>query len=158
MPGTAVAFRLTRRDGSRKVVVKMLDENGTQTKTLFGTVAQLADAWRELYRQEMARRGFPWHLTAVGDLLDHLPAAGISQAALTASTGLTKQAVQQSLDQLEHHGVLRREPDPADKRARRIVGTELGLRNLGERQTVLDSIEARARESLGKKPFKALKK
>ena len=149
-------FRLTT-SRHQPIVVKMLDET-LPPRTLFTAVSNLAAAWRQHYRDEMARRGFPWHLTAVGDLLDHLPAAGISQAALTASTGLTKQAVQQSLDQLEHHGVLRREPDPADKRARRIVVTELGLRNLGERQAVLDSIEARARESLGKKPFKALKK
>ena len=136
----------------------MLDENGTSSKTLFGTVAQLADAWRGRYRQEMARRGFPWHLSAVGDLLDHLPAEGTSQASLTASTSLTKQAVQQSLDQLETHGVLRREPDPADKRARRIVLTELGLRNLSERQAVLAEIENSAKAALGKKGAKKLRK
>jgi DNA-binding MarR family transcriptional regulator len=135
----------------------MLDET-PPSRTLFAAVSHLAAAWRQHYRDDMARRGFPWHLTAVGDLLDHLPPAGISQAALTAATGLTKQAVQQSLDQLEQHGVIRREPDPADRRARRIVVTELGLRNLSERQAVLEGIEARAREALGKKPFKALKK
>ena len=135
----------------------MLDEP-SHAKTLFAAVSHLAAAWRQHYRDEMARRGFPWHLTAVGDLLDHLPATGISQATLTAATGLTKQAVQQSLDQLEQHGVIRREPDPADKRARRIVVTELGLRNLSERRAVLEAIEERARDALGKKPFKALKK
>ena len=136
----------------------MLDENGTSSKTLFGTLAQLATAWRDRYRQEMARRGFPWHLSAVGDLLDHLPAEGTSQAALTASTGLTKQAVQQSLDQLEKHGVLRREPDPTDKRARRVVLTELGLRNLKERQVVLAEIEDNAKAALGKKGARKLRK
>ena len=136
----------------------MLDENGTASKTLFGTVTQLAAAWRDRYRQEMARRGFPWHLSAVGELLDHLPAEGTSQAALTASTGLTKQAVQQSLDQLEKHGVLRREADPTDKRARRIVLTELGLRNLSERLAVLAEIEDNAKAALGKKGAKKLRK
>lgn len=136
----------------------MLDENSLQAKTLFGTVAQLAEAWRDRYRLEMAKRGFPWHLSAVGDLLDHLPPEGMSQAALTTSTGLTKQAVQQSLDQLEKHGVLRRETDPADKRARRIVLTELGLRNLSERQAVLEAIEESARAVLGKKGSKKLRK
>ena len=136
----------------------MLDESSDQTKTLLAITTHLATAWRDQYRQEMARRGYPWHLTAVGDLLDHLPADGISQAALTAATGMTKQAVQQLLDQLETHGVLKRETDAADKRARRIVLTELGLRNLADRQAVLAEIEAQARETLGKKPFKKLKK
>ena len=136
----------------------MLDDNGTQPKTLFGTVAQLANVWRDRYRREMARRGFPWHLTAVGDLLDHLPAEGVLQAALAPSTGLTKQAVKQSLDQLEKHGVLRRESDPIDKRAKRIVLTELGRRNLSERQAVLAEIEESAKAALGKKGARKLRK
>jgi DNA-binding MarR family transcriptional regulator len=139
-------------------LVKMLDENAHTAKTLFGAVTRLAAAWRDRYRQEMARRGFPWHLNAAGDLLDHLPPEGISQAALAAAAGLTKQAVQQSLDQLEAHGVIRRDPDPADRRARRIVLTELGLRNLGERRAVLAEIEATARVTLGKKTARQLRK
>ena len=150
-------FRLTR-NGVSTNLVKMLDENRAKAKTLFSTVSQLATAWRDRYRQEMARRGFPWHLTAVGDLLDHLPPEGLAQAALASSTGLTKQAVQQSLDQLEKHGVLRRETDPADKRGRRIVLTELGLRNLSERLAVLAEIEASARTALGKKGARKLRK
>ena len=136
----------------------MLDESPDRTKTLFSTILHLAGAWRDQYRQEMARRGYPWHLTAVGDLLDHLSPAGALQASLATSTGLTKQAVQQSLDQLEKHGVLRRESDPIDKRAKRIVLTELGLRNLSERQAVLDEIEASAKTALGKKGAKKLRK
>ena len=46
-----------------------------------------------------------------------------SQTALTAASGLTKQAVQQLLDQLETQGVLTRVPDPADRRAKRIALT-----------------------------------
>jgi DNA-binding MarR family transcriptional regulator len=151
VPSLTIGFR-------RLTLVKMLDETPPIAKTLFAAVAHLSTAWRQHYREEMARRGFPWHLTAVGDLLDHLPATGMSQSALSAATGLTKQAVQQSLDQLETHGVLGREPDPQDKRARRIVLTELGHRNLEQRKAVLDAIEDDARRALGKKSFKALKK
>jgi DNA-binding MarR family transcriptional regulator len=153
----AAAFRLTH-DRPATNLVKMLDESERATKTLFGAVARLAAAWRERYRREMARRGFPWHLGAAGDLLDHLPPEGISQAALATTTGLTKQAVQQSLDQLEAYGVIRRNPDPADKRARRIVLTPLGLRNLVERRAVLAEIEAAARVALGKKAARQLRR
>ena len=134
----------------------MLDEPADHT--LFAEVSALADAWRDGYRAEMARRGFPWHLTAGGGLLDHLGAAGASQSVLTASTGLTKQAVQQLLDQLEAQGVVRREADPKDKRAKLVFLTEIGLRDLTERQAVLDEIEAKSRELLGKKLFKKLRK
>ena len=151
------AFRLTR--GHRPAtLVKMLDEKASASKSLFVAVSRLAESWRDSYRREMARRGFPWHLTALGDLLDHLPAEGALQSSLAARTGLSKQAVQQSLDQLEQHGVLRREVDPSDKRVRHIVFTELGLRNLAERQAVLAEIEAGARSALGKKGAKRLRK
>ena len=148
---------MTRR-GAAANLVKMLDETSPDAKTLFGAVARLAAAWQDRYRRRMAERGYPWHLGAAGDLLGHLPPAGISQAALTVTTGLTKQAVQQSLDQLEKHGVIRHDTDPADKRARRVVLTELGLRNLAERKAVLAEIEDKARAALGKKTARKLRK
>lgn len=146
------------RGAPAATLVKMLDESAQAGKSLFSAVSRLAESWRLHYRQEMARRGFAWHLTAIGDLLDHLPPEGAPQAVLAARTGLSKQAVQQGLDQLERHGVLRREVDPGDKRLRYIVFTELGLRNLAERQAVLAEIEAGARAALGKKGAKALRK
>jgi DNA-binding MarR family transcriptional regulator len=153
----APAFRLTH-EARLATLVKMLDETPRPRKTLFNAVSRLAETWHTRYRQEMARRGFPWHLTAVGDLLDHLPPEGALQSSLATRTGLSKQAVQQSLDQLEQHGVIRREIDPLDKRVRHIVFTELGLRNLHERQAVLDEIEASARSALGKATAKRLRK
>ncbi len=134
----------------------MLDE--PPDNTLFAEILALAEAWRTGYRAELARRGFPWHLTAGGQLLEHLLASGMSQSALTAASGLTKQAVQQLLDQLEKQGVVRRDADPSDKRAKLVVLTELGQRDLAERQAVLDELEARSREALGKKTFKKLRK
>ncbi len=136
----------------------MLDDHAHDTKSLFAAIARLAGLWRERYRRQMAQLGYPWHLGAAGDLLDHLPPEGASQAALTASTGLTKQAVQQLLDQLEAHGVVRRDPDPSDKRARRIVPTQLGLRNLQARREVLAEIEQEARTALGRKAARRLRK
>jgi DNA-binding MarR family transcriptional regulator len=109
-------------------------------------------------RQEMAARGYPWHLGARGDVLAHLGPSGISQTALTERMGLSKQAVQQLLDLLEADGVLRRDPDPADKRARRVVLTDLGLTDFAERNKVKRAIEADYRNRLGDKLFNKLEK
>jgi DNA-binding MarR family transcriptional regulator len=114
--------------------------------------------WRRRHSEEMATRGFPWHLGARGEVLAHLGPSGISQAQLTERMGLTKQAVQQLLDLLETDGVLVREPDPGDKRARRIVLTDLGLRDYAERTKVKRLIEAEYKERLGKKLFAKLQK
>jgi DNA-binding MarR family transcriptional regulator len=90
--------------------------------------------------------------------LAHLGPSGISQAALAERMGLSKQAVQQLLDLLEADGVVAREPDPADKRARRVVLTELGLKDFAERNKVKRAIEADYCKRLGDKLFDNLEK
>jgi len=119
---------------------------------------QAATEWRHSFRSEMAARGYPWHLNASGEVLAHLGPSGVSQTALTERMGLSKQAVQQLLDQLEADGVVRRETDPADKRAKRVVLTDLGLRDFAERNRVKREIEERYRDKLGKKLFAKLEK
>lgn len=114
--------------------------------------------WRIRLRHEMTARGFPWHGEARGDVLTHLGEAGASQASLTARMGFSKQAVQQLIDQLVADGVVQRLPDPNDKRARRVVLTELGLRDLAERGRVKRAIEADYRLKLGDKRYKRLEK
>jgi DNA-binding MarR family transcriptional regulator len=116
-----------------------------------------ADA-RRAFRNDMADRGFPWHLNASGEVVAHLPPAGLSQAELVISMGLSKQAVQQLLDQLEAAGVVRREIDPADRRARWVMLTELGLRDRDAQHAALAALEDGIRDRLGKKLFGKLEK
>lgn len=106
---------------------------------------------RSDFRRQMAAEGFAWHLNASGEVLSHIPRDGISQSQLTQSMGLSKQAVQQLLDQLEAAGVVRREADETDRRARKIVLTETGLRDLAAQKAVRRHLEDIARERLGKK-------
>lgn len=128
------------------------------TDDLVSRLTHVAASTRGAFRAEMARAGFAWHLNASGEVLSHIPRQGISQAALTQSMGLSKQAVQQLLDQLEAAGVVRRETDPSDRRARRIVLTELGLRDIATQKQVLNAIGERARDRLGKKLLGKLEK
>lgn len=108
-----------------------------------------ATAWRTRFREEMARRGYPWHLGAAGEVLAHLGPSGISQAVLAQRMGMSKQAVQQLVDRLEAQGVVARVDEPADRRARRVVLTALGLEDFAERNRVKRAIEADYREQLG---------
>lgn len=137
----------------------MLDDYDLKLLDHIGIALHRAAAdWRATFRAEMAVRGFPWHMAASGEVLAHLGPSGIAQTELTARMGLSKQAVQQLLDQLETDGVVRRESDPADKRAKRVVLTELGLADFAERNRVKQQIEERYRDKLGKKLFGKLEK
>ena len=141
-------------------MVKSLDDNDELATIDHIGVAlwRAAQDWRRRASEEMAARGYPWHLGARGEVLAHLGPSGISQAMLTERMGLTKQAVQQLLDLLETDGVIARRPDPLDKRARRIALTELGLRDYAERTRVKRMIEADYKRRLGKKLFGKLEK
>jgi DNA-binding MarR family transcriptional regulator len=57
----------------------------------------------------------------------HLPLEGARLTELAARAGMTKQAMGALVDQCEAWGLVRREPDPRDARARRIVFTATGL-------------------------------
>lgn len=112
-----------------------------------------AEHWRHLSAEELAARGYPWHREARGMVLAHLGPSGRSQTQLTTALRMSKQAVQQLVDQLEKDGVVRRVPDPDDKRAKRIELTALGLRDFAERNKVKRMIEADYRAKLGDKLF-----
>jgi DNA-binding MarR family transcriptional regulator len=87
-----------------------------------------------------------------------LSLSGISQSLLAERMGLTKQAVQQSLDQLEKLALIRREPDPVDKRAKYVVLTEAGLFALETRRDAEKEAEKLLKDALGKKAVKELSK
>lgn len=130
-------------------MVKQLDDDLESVEHIGVALWRAAAAWRTEFRDEMARRGYPWHASAAGEVLAHLGPSGISQGVLAERMGVSKQAVQQLVDQLEGQGVIAREADPADGRARRLVLTELGLEDFAERNRVKRAIEARYRDRLG---------
>lgn len=117
-----------------------------------------AHNWRDRMRREMAKRGFPWHLEARGDVLAHVGPNGLSQTVLTERMGLSKQAVQQLLDQLEADGVVTRVTDPVDKRLRRVELTGLGLFDLVERNAIKREIEEDYKKLLGPELFAQLER
>lgn len=87
--------------------------------------------------------------TAHTALFPHIPFAGIRLTELAARVGVSKQAVQQLVDELEAMGLLAREPDPSDGRAKRIVFTDHGKAALLHGLGVLDGIGAELQARVG---------
>lgn len=129
-----------------------------QPKPRFGALlADAQEAWRRALAEALARRDIP-QLGAGAELLAQLSLSGISQSLLAERMGLTKQAIQQSLDQLEALALIRREPDPVDRRAKYVVLTEGGLYALETRRDAEKDAERALREAMGKKALKQLGK
>jgi len=79
----------------------------------------------------------------------HLGLQGSRLTELAASAGMSKQAMGDLVNQCEAWGLVRREPDPKDGRARRIVFTDTGLLWLQAFRLAVAQAEAEFRAQVG---------
>ena len=79
----------------------------------------------------------------------HLPLAGARLTELAHSAGMSKQAMADLVDQCEAWGLVRRERDPLDARARCICFTPTGLEWLQAFHQAVRQAEAEFREQVG---------
>lgn len=91
-------------------------------------------------------------------VLRFLDADGTRATVLAERSGLTRQAVTQIVDDLEQLGYVAREPDPADRRAKRVVYTERGRKAFAASRGVIERIERAYEERLGARAYAALRK
>ena len=79
----------------------------------------------------------------------HLGLGGSRLTDLAASAGMSKQAMGDLVDQCDAWGLVRREADPYDKRARRVVFTESGLLWLEAFRCAVAQAEEEFRQAVG---------
>jgi DNA-binding MarR family transcriptional regulator len=120
------------------------------------TLWQAAQAWRREFTEAMVAAGHGWFGQARGNLLIHIGPNGVGQGDLVQRARLTKQAVQQFIDELVADGVLTRTADSRDARARRVVLTEAGHAAMRDADRIKAEIEARWRDRIGAEAFAQL--
>src|SRR5574340_288064 len=76
---------------------------------------------------------------------------------VAAQVGISKQALNYLLRELERLGYLEREPHPEDLRAKRIVLTERGIAAVGVIREAVGEVEAAWAEELGPERFDQLR-
>lgn len=79
----------------------------------------------------------------------HLAVGGSRLTDLAQSAGMSKQAMGDLVDQCEAWGLVTREPDPHDKRARVVMFTASGLLWLQAFRTAVSQAEAEFRQAVG---------
>ncbi len=79
----------------------------------------------------------------------HLAVGGSRLTDLALSAGMSKQAMGDLVDQCEAWGIVRREADPYDRRARRVVFTESGLAWLEAFRCAVVKAEDEFRQAVG---------
>ncbi len=115
-----------------------------------------AALWKTEFDAGMIASGHEVFAHARSGLIAHMDRTGTRQADLVARSGLTKQAVQQFVDELVADGLVARIRDPADGRGRIVVFTPRGRQVLADANGVKKRIEERFRRKLGAERFRQL--
>ncbi|MEC0245134.1 MarR family transcriptional regulator [Paenibacillus chitinolyticus] len=127
---------------------------GYDLTILFATAFQLAV---EELHVELAKLGFddvrPSH-GFIFQLISHGGATGIE---IASHLGVTKQAASITIDYLEEHGYVNREPHPSDRRGKLIVLTERGWQCIRATERIFTLIEERWKNVLGVERVQALR-
>jgi DNA-binding MarR family transcriptional regulator len=120
-------------------------------------IGQLGRALQEELFSRLAEQGHPQVRPRHGTVLAVLPASGVRATELAQRSGQHKQIVGVIVDELERLGYVRREADPADRRAKLIVPTETGLDEIDKARAILTEIERRYRQKLGDDAYRTFK-
>lgn len=110
----------------------------------------------ELNRELRARLGDelrPAHYA----VFRHLDPAGSRVGALAEAAGMTQQSMGELIGQLERVGLVRRQVDPADRRARLVVCTDAGAAALRIAGAQIVRIEGVLRDDMGAEGFDELR-
>ncbi len=139
------------------MIVKKLDDKAPALIDHLGwRLWCAARLWKSEFDAAMALRGLAWFTEARSAVMQTVGADGVKQSELGERMGLTKQAVQQVVDDLVAIGALVRKPDPKDARVRRVAVTRNGAAAATAANEVKRAIEAAHRQRIGPKAFDAM--
>ena len=139
-------------------MVKNLDDNSFPPLIdhVGWRLGRLFRRWKIAFDAEMVARGFGFMAEARGAVIGNLRPAGASQTTIAQALGISKQAVQQLVDELETEGVVMRIGNPADARGKLVVLTAKGAEAIRVGNEVKREIEASYRRRLGEPAFTAM--
>ena len=131
------------------VMPELLDHIGWQ-------LWQAAGGWKERFDDAMVAAGYPWFREARARVFGVLDFEGTPQILLAERLGVTKQAVQQLVDQLVEAGFVERRIDPTDARGRIVCYTASGARLMTDANRIKKRLDRAYRRKLGPEAFDAL--
>jgi DNA-binding MarR family transcriptional regulator len=122
--------------------------------------ALLRIPWEAVQRHMLERlheRGFDDFDPAYLTVFRYPGPQGARPTDVAAQLGISKQALNYLLRELERLGYLEREPHPDDRRSKRIVLTERGASAVGVIREAVAEVEAAWAEQLGRERFAQLR-
>ncbi len=123
-------------------------------------VVLLREAYLSLNDQVLDRLAEEGHAEvrpAHAAVFQYLDDTGTTVSVLAQRARMTKQGMAQLVQHLETHGYVRRESDPTDRRAKKILPTERGLEVFAIARGLVPGIEARVADVLGESRVRELR-
>ena len=124
---------------------------------LFIHLQRLWTLFAESYEEGMADTQYSDQRVTSGQVFGHIEDGGLTVTELARRAGMSKQSMAELVDKLLASGYLRCAPDPHDRRAKLIMTTDKGERQIETSRAVVRTIEAGWARTLGKKRFQQLK-
>ncbi|MFF3438483.1 MarR family winged helix-turn-helix transcriptional regulator [Streptosporangium sp. NPDC002721] len=120
------------------------------SRTLFGLQKELFSRLSEMGHARVR----PRH----GAVLAYLDVEGSRASDLAMQSGQHKQVIGNLVDELVALGYVERRPDPADRRAKLVVPTELGLDHMVRSDAILVEMEAEHARAVGEEAYAEFKR
>src|SRR5262245_13194911 len=92
-----------------------------------------------------------------GAVMAYIEKDGVRATELSQRSGQHKQVIGKLVDELEELGYVRREPDPADRRAKLVCPTERGLAQMRVAGRIMTTLQERHARRLGRETFALFK-
>ncbi|TDD41009.1 MarR family transcriptional regulator [Nonomuraea terrae] len=112
---------------------------------------------KELFSR-LSEMGHPQVRPRHGAVLAYLDVEGSRASDLAVRSGQHKQVIGTLVDELVALGYVERQPDPADRRAKLIVPTELGRDHMVKSDTLLAEMEAKHARAVGEEAYAEFKR
>ncbi|WP_350347965.1 MarR family winged helix-turn-helix transcriptional regulator [Agromyces sp. G08B096] len=119
--------------------------------------ARVLFAVQREFTADLRARGVDGLRPKHGAVLAYLDEGGSRATDLARRSGQHKQVIGTLVDELTELGYVRREPDPADRRAKLVVPTERGLEEMRRSDAIVAEFEARCADALGASEYGAFK-
>jgi len=119
--------------------------------------AHLLSAFQKELFSRLAEAGHEHLRPRHGAVMAYIATTGTRASELSERSGQHKQVVSTLVDELERLGYVTRQPDPADRRAKLVVPTDLGRDQMVQAKRIISDIEARLAELVGRERFREFK-
>jgi len=149
-PARALKPKVPPREGA-----ELVEPEAPQVETVGRSLLRAARRLDDLLLARLSARGSEARASHTR-LLPFIDAEGTRLTTLAARTGVTKQAVGQLVEELEAEGIVVREADPNDGRAKRVKLLPRGKKALADILAALEGLEAGLTAELGQGRVEAL--